>query len=144
MKKAITIIIILALAVTGFAQKRNITLDEIWKNYKFYPRSIDELRSTSDGEHYTSISFEGGIQTIVSHDYLTGKKADTLLTTKDLMNTGKAFIIESYELSPGEKNILLSTGAEHIYGHSSISRYFIWNREKKTLTKLTDDNDKVM
>ncbi len=53
-------------------------------------------------------------------------------------------MIEDYELGPGEKSILLSTGSEPIYRHSSIARYFIWNREKKTITQLTDGNNKAM
>jgi dipeptidyl-peptidase-4 len=127
-----------------FAQKETITLDEIWKDYKFYAKGIDELRSTNDGNHYTYITFEGGMQSIIEKDYATGKMVDTLLTSKDLVKAGNGFIIEDYALSPGEKNILLSSGGERIYRHSSISKYYIWNREKKTVTKLTDGNEKVM
>jgi len=144
MKKYITLLLI-CISIFAFAQKRDITVDEIFKNFKFYQRGIDELRSTSDGNHYTDIETYDRKQAIVSFDYATGKTTDTLFTTKDITNAGlKAFRIESYTLSPGEKNILLSTASEHIYRHSSIAIYYVWNREKKTLTKLTDDNNKVM
>lgn len=122
----------------------NVSLDEIWKDYKFIPKSIDELRSTTDGKHYTTLTNAMGMQAIVAYDYKTGKATDTLFTSNNIVKAGKSFMIESYELSSGEKKIMVSTGAEHIYRHSTVARYFIWDREKKTLTQLTDGNDKVM
>jgi dipeptidyl-peptidase-4 len=145
MRKQITLAFTLLLVCSSlFAQKKNITLDEIWKQYKFMPRSINELRSTTDGKHYTILSSDGGTQAIVAYDYKTGKATDTLLTARDITKAGKNFSIESYAMSPGEKKILVSTGAEHIFRHSTVARYFVWDREKKTLTQLTDGNDKVM
>ena len=145
MKKQIALSLgYLLMIFTSYAQKENITLEQIWKDYKFYPKGIDELRSTSDGSHYTFLSAAGGTQAIISSDYATGKSSDTLITSKDLVKAGKSFVIESYELGPGEKSILLSAGSEHIFRHSTVARYFIWNREKKTITQLTDGNEKVM
>ncbi|HXB12074.1 MAG TPA: DPP IV N-terminal domain-containing protein, partial [Bacteroidia bacterium] len=145
MKKQITLAFSCLLMIfTTYAQKETISLEQIWKQYKFHSQGIDELRSTSDGEHYTSLSNTGGIQAIIATDYATGKIKDTLITSKDLVKAGKGFVIEDYELGPGEKSILLSTGSEPIYRHSSIARYFIWNREKKTITQLTEGNNKAM
>jgi dipeptidyl-peptidase-4 len=144
MKKYILFAIAYCLVLSSFAQKRNITLAEIWKEYKFSPQGIDELRSTTDGNHYTAMYNGDGFQAIVMYDYATGKATDTLLTTRDLVKAGGSFVIESYALSPGEKNILLSTAAERIYRYSSVAINYVWNREKKALTKLTDDNSKVM
>ena len=127
-----------------YAQKRDIKLSEIWQQYKFYPKGIDELRSTDDGNHYTTLSFTSGAQYIAEYDYATGKPFDTLLATKDLIKAGRGFIIEGYSLGPGEKDILLSTGVKRIYRHSTVAHYFIWNRVNKTLTKLNDSNYKVM
>lgn len=134
----------MALAISVCAQERDIKLSEIWKEYKFYPKGIDQLKSTDDGNHYTSMSFTGGMQSIVEYDYASGKPTDTLLTTKDLINEGKGFVFEDYSLGHGTKEILLSTGVERIYRHSTIAHYFIWNREKKTLTQLNDSNYKVL
>jgi len=135
----------LTLSIMGInAQKRNITLDEIWKTYKFNPQGIDELQSTEDGDHYTSISYVGGGQAIVEYNYATGKPIDTLLTSKDIMkaNNGKGFMFGTYDLGPGEKTILIGTGGERIYRHSTIYKYYVWNKEKKTLTPLMDNGEK--
>jgi len=145
MKKQILLAIaFISILHSAHAQKKDITLDEIWKEYKFMPQEIDELRSTTDGKHYTTLSNTGGMQAIVAYDYKTGKATDTLFTSQDIIKAGKSFLIESYALSPGEKKVMVSTGSERIYRHSSIARYFIWDREKKTLTQLTDGNDKVL
>src|SRR5581483_9474425 len=145
MKKQITLVIIsVAIFTSLFAQKKNITLDEIWKEYKFMPKSIDELRSTTDGKHYTTLVRGEGKQAIVAYDYKTGKAADTLFTSNNIVKAGKSFMIESYAMSPGEKKILVSTGSERIFRHSTVARYFVWDREKKTLTQLRDGDEKVM
>src|SRR3984957_15755112 len=144
MKKHFLLLSFISLFFSLSAQKRNITLEEIWKDYKFSPHEIDELRSTTDGNHYTVLSDNGGIQAILMYDYASGKITDTLLSSKELAKAGNEFSIDSYFLSPGEKNILLSSGTEKIYRHSSIARCFIWNREKKTLTKLGDHIEKKL
>ncbi len=152
-KKIIPILITLQLGATALlqAQKEKINNNDIWNKYKFYPKGINELRSTSDGDHYTAIMTDTnshsplkGTQYIIKYDYATGKVADTLFKGADFIAGGKLHAIESYELGPGEKNILLSTGAEHIYRHSTVALYFIWNRASKTLTALKDAGDKVM
>jgi len=146
--KKITILAIAFVSILPslHAQKKDITLDDIWKQRKFIPKQIDELRSTTDGKHYTTLSNITGGQAIIAFEYTTGKATDTLFSTKDIDVTklGKNLDIESYALSPGEKKVLISTETEHIYRHSSVARYYIWDREKKTLTRLSDDNNKVL
>ncbi len=132
------------LSVLAYAQKEKITDDQIWTQYKFYAKGIDELRSTSDGEHYTVLKDTNSMQYIISYNYSNGLAADTLLSSGDLKRAGNDFRIESYELCSGERNILLSTASEHIYRHSTVARYFIWNRTARTLTDLTDGKEKVM
>jgi len=145
MKKLLLPVFVLAFVAGLNAQKKNITLDEIWNQYKFSPKGIDELQSTSDGDHYTSIVEAGTGQAIVKFSYETGKATDTLLTTADIMkaNNGKGFMISTYELGPEEKSILIGTAGERIYRHSTIYKYSIWNKEKKTLTPLMEGEKEV-
>lgn len=143
MKKQITLLLCLIPALSLYSQKQNITLDEIWNQYKFHPQGIDELRSTSDGERYTSLSTAGDNQAIVAYTYASGKVSDTLLTGGQLEKAGNRIVIADYELGKGEKNILLSTDIERIYRHSTIAQYYVWNREKKTMTPIMGD-EKVL
>lgn len=138
MKKQITVLLCLFGTISMYSQKQNITLEDIWTFYKFHAKGIDELRSTSDGERYTTLNTTGAGQAIVAFSYATGKPVDTLVTYEQLVKAGKGFMIENYELGKGEKNILLSTASEQIYRHSSIARYYVWNREKRTITPIMD------
>jgi len=143
MKKQITVLLCLGLTLSAYAQKENVTLDEIWTQYKFHAQGIDELRSTSDGERYTTLSSNGKGQAIVAYDYATGKPVDTLVTGDQLEKAGNKIMIVEYELGKGEKNILLSTAVEKIYRHSTIAKCYVWNREKKTITPIMGD-EKVL
>lgn len=140
MRKSIICFLFSTLTLAAYSQKQNITLDEIWTQYKFSAKGIDELRSTSDGERYTSLSFSGmGVEAIVAHSYATGKITDTLLTTRQLKAAGKEIRIDDYELGKDEKNILLTTATEQIYRHSTMAKCYVWNREKKTLSPIMDE-----
>src|ERR1700677_2020382 len=143
MKKQITLVLCLILTLSIYAQKQNITLDQIWNQYKFHADGIDELRSTSDGEQYTTLSMSKEGQAVVAFSYATGKAVDTLVTANQLDKAGNKIMIADYALGKGEKNILLSTAREQIYRHSYIARYYVWNREKKTITPIMGD-DKVL
>ena len=142
-KKQITFLLCVCFAYSLYSQKQNITMDDIWTYYKFHPKGIDELRSTSDGERYTALSMSTKGQVVVAFSYATGKPVDTLVSGDQLEQAGNRIQITDYQLGKGEKNILLSTANEQIYRHSSIARYYVWNREKKTITQIMGD-DKVL
>jgi len=143
MKKQITLLLCLILTLSIYSQKQNITLEEIWNQYKFHAQGIDELRSTSDGERYTTLSMTNAGQAVIAYNYATGKVADTLLTANQLEKAGNRIMIVDYELGKAEKNILLSTAIEQIYRHSFIAKYYVWNREKKTITPIMNE-EKVL
>lgn len=143
MKKFVTCFLLLAPVFFLYSQKQNISLDDIWTYYKFHPKGIDELRSTSDGERYTSLMDNGKSQAVIAYSYATGKVADTLLTSAQLEAAGSNISIDDYELGKGEKNILITTATEQIYRHSTMAKCYVWDREKKTVTPVMGD-DKVL
>ena len=55
MKKILILSLSFLLIIPVFAQKRDITLDDLWKNYSFYPKSYSGLNSMNDGEHYVRV-----------------------------------------------------------------------------------------
>ena len=55
MKKILIICFSLVFITPIFSQKRDITLDDLWKNYAFYPKSMGGFNSMNDGEHYSTI-----------------------------------------------------------------------------------------
>jgi len=124
------ILAFLGLNFSSFAQSKKISLDDIYKNYIFYPNSIDNLRSMNDGEYYTILE-EGSL--ISRWNYGSGEKKDVIFNAADGLQKG----INDYEFSADEKKILISTSIERIYRRSFRADYFIYSLETKELKPLS-------
>ena len=135
MRKLIVVILsVLMFGAVNAQEKRDITLEDIWKDYKFYGRSVGGLRSMNDGVHYTTL--EKG--KIIKHAYAKESVNETLVNQDELKLGKKAFKINSYEFSADETKLLIATEQEKIYRHSSKSHYYIYDLKTKAFTKLTD------
>ena len=55
MKKIFILLIGIACFTTAYSQKKDITLEEIWKENQFYPKSVRGFNSMNDGEHYSTM-----------------------------------------------------------------------------------------
>jgi len=113
-------------------------LDDLWKNYAFFPKSVGGFNSMNDGEHYSTMERTEDGQEIVKHKFKSGKKVRTLFKSADFEIPG----IGKYTFSKDEKQLLLATQTKSIYRHSSKSVYYIYNIHTDKLKKLADE--KVM
>ena len=138
MKKLLTLLLALLIITPTFAQKRDITLDDLWKNYTFYPKSYSGLNSMNDGEHYVTMEKTDNGQEIIKYRFKSGKKVRTLFKS----NNFEIPKVGRYTFSQDEKQLLLATKTEGIYRYSSKSVYYIYNVFTDKLKKLSDD--KVM
>lgn len=113
---------------------QELSLEKIFKEYQFYPLSVRGIQSMKDGEHYCKLSPEG----IEEYSYLTGEKTRMILENKTLLiQDTLALKYDSYEFSPNEELVLLSTETEAIYRHSSKSNFYIYSLNDKSLTLLS-------
>lgn len=110
------------------AQKA-ISLEDIWKKYTFSTRSVPGFTFQNDGRHYTKLDRNK----IVQYDLTTGASTATVLDPATLSNNVQ---IEEYQFSADESKILLSTGIEPIYRHSSRATFYVYDRNQKQLTPL--------
>ena len=134
MKKILIICLSLVFTTPLLAQKRDITLDDLWKNYAFYPKSVGGFNSMNDGEHYATMERTDDGQEIVKYKFKSGKKVRTLFKSTDF----EIPRIKKYVFSKDEKQLLLATKTEKIYRHSSKSIYYIYNLHTDKLKKLSD------
>ena len=112
-----------------------ISLEEVVKENKFYPRGIKNLKSMKDGKHFTQVTVYG--KEISKFSYQSGQKVETLLNVTELGHPSlKSF--GDYALSDDEKKILIYTGRERIYRRSFLADYFIYDREEGSLEALTE------
>ena len=113
------------------AQPKKITLEKIYRENAFSPRSVRGITSMNDGKHYT-VNNRG--TSIDKHKYADGEKTATIFSTKD-HDAIRSF--DSYGFSADEKFILLTTKTEPIYRRSFLAEYYIYHTENKKLSPLS-------
>ncbi|MBT4345918.1 MAG: S9 family peptidase [Flavobacteriales bacterium] len=135
MKKILLICLGFLVINPMFSQKKNITLDDLWKNYSFFPKNYNSLNSMNNGEHYVSLENSELGQELNVYKYKDGEKVRTLFKSDefDLKR------ITNYSFSNDEKKLLLETQSEKIYRYSSRSIYYVYNIFTDKLKKISDD-----
>ena len=134
MKKLLTLVFSFLLIYPVFSQKQNINLEDLWKNYTFYPKLIRDFKSMNDGEHYTLMKRKNNVQEIIKYRFKNGEKLQILFTSLDF----KIPKITNYTFSKDEKKLLLETESEKVYRHSKKSIFYTYNIFTQELKKLND------
>lgn len=122
------LLLIAGLSSVSFAQTP-ITLEDIWLNGTYSPKSVEGFNFTPDGNHY--LRQEG--KQIKEYSLATG------LVTRTLFNGNKLPDLpdfDSYTFSSDGKQILLSANTEQIYRHSSKAQFFLVSTENGATTEL--------
>ena len=120
------------------AQKKDITLEDIWSKGTFRSERLDALHSMKNGKQYSVLNYDRktGSTTVDIFDYSTLAKTNTLVSSKDL-EAIKYFT--DYSFSADESKILLATEVKSIFRRSSVGIYFVYDVNTKTLTKVSDN-----
>ncbi len=125
---------------TGKTEKvgKDVTLNDLWKDFTFTSETVYGLRSMKDGVHYTAQESDDRESFIVRYEYKTGQVIDTMLRSSWLIPDGSkdTLTIDAYQFSPDESKIMIATGTEKIYRHSSRENNYIWDIGKKKLSVL--------
>src|SRR5690554_6168725 len=70
---ALTVILIVFTVFLSHTQEKNHTLElsveNIWKQYQFFGRSVEGFNSLKDGEHYTRFEHVNGQKSIVKYAF---------------------------------------------------------------------------
>jgi dipeptidyl-peptidase-4 len=122
------------LAGAPFARaQQEITLEDIWKTYTFYSRSVSGFNFLEDGRHYTRK--EGNA--ITQYDLTTGELTDTLFFAPDLSGqNGFPGRLSRYSFGPDEAQLLIETETESIYRYSTRANFFVYDRAGETILPL--------
>ncbi|HET8804614.1 MAG TPA: S9 family peptidase [Aequorivita sp.] len=140
--KRINSLLFLLLFLTAFstltAQKKSISLDDIWKpgSSVFKTERLEVLHSMNNGKEYAVLNYdrENKTSTVDVYDYKSGEKVKTLLNSKDLK--GIDYVI-SYEFNKDESKILFSTEVEQIYRRSSRGTYYVYDVKTKNFSLVS-------
>src|ERR1043166_2284971 len=126
----ITIWLLIALFSTqsAFAQtgKKQITMDDLWKNNTFRVKDVPGFNAMKDGRHYTQIDREGKHALIRVYNLETGKQERTLFDNAANKFSSTELTVDGYIFSSDEKKMLLFTESENIYRHSVLQRVYVF------------------
>lgn len=127
----LTYFIFILIGFTSFSQ--SITVEDIWRDYKFYARGVDGFRSMNDGEHFTQFSAEG----ITKHSFKDYQgQAEVILSKKDMTFDSTPLSVDNYEFNADETKVLLMVDQTSIYRRSYTAVHYLFDLETKKLTEL--------
>ena len=132
--KQILVLLIIACSFPAISQNKNITLEDIWQNYVFYPSSIQGLKSMNDGIHFSKITKDDKGQFLNKYSFETGETVDSITSS-----IGLGFNIGNYNFSENEEKIVFATETESIYRYSSRSIFYVLDLNSKKINKISDD-----
>ncbi len=134
--KILLIIVFLKFSPVIFSQNSRITLQEVWKDGYFVPKSINLGRSMNDGVHY-SIVEQGSKLSVYSYE--TGQIVREVFTTQGSLEAenGRPQSIGSYHFNADETSLLVGVNRESIYRRSYSAEYYVYNISRATLTALS-------
>ena len=115
---------------------QDITVEQIWKKYEFYPKGVEGFKSMKDGEHYTKMNEDGSI---VKYKLTDPTDAGTLLVNgNSLMYKEVKIVFDDYEFNFDETKILFMTSIVPIYRRSFTAIYYLYDLSTKQLMPLDE------
>ena len=126
------LVIVISLSTVMLFGQSEITLDKIWGTYEYYPKGVSGFNFLKDGKSYAEL--EGN--NINQYDIASGNKTKSLLTVENLFKNGISGELSDYTLSEDENLILIETGTERIYRHSTRAVFHVYDRKENKLYRI--------
>lgn len=133
MKKYIFIILFVQYTFI-LAQKKSITLSDIWIEYKFYPAAVEQFHWMKDDKFYTGLA--NGTQ-LFKYNVLDKNFKETILETSQFKDPFPQKI-QDYHFSNDENFLLLKSKVNPIYRHSTKEVTTIFELKTKNYLNVLD------
>ena len=135
--KNLFILVFLFTGIFSFSQnnRKQITLDDIFKARRFSSRGAAGLHSMKDGVHYYQLKKDS----LNVYEYSTGRLVKTIVTSKKLILPGDTVPIDmsNFKFSADESKLLFATDEEPVYRYSFKSTYYIYDIPAEKLSRLS-------
>ncbi|MCO4294083.1 S9 family peptidase [Solitalea sp. MAHUQ-68] len=140
MKKIISPVLLFLVPLAGIAQKKSITLEDIYVKRSFVAGGVFGLNSMKDGKTYSSLVNDKtkNDNYVLKYEYATGLVKDTVLKSSQLKYKGKDLKLDDYSFSNDENKVLIATETEPVYRRSNLINNYILDRNTKTLTAVSE------
>jgi dipeptidyl-peptidase-4 len=135
----LTFLVTLSFLNVQAQDKKQITLEDIWKNGTFSAAGVYGFVHLNDGKSYCRLVFANKEQYVVRYDYEKGNALDTLISSVRIksVNGLKEFALESFDFSDDENKAILISESEQIYRHSSRSRAWVWEKGTQKVSPVS-------
>ncbi len=112
-------------------EPKQITIEEIWKEYKFFAKSPQGFNFMKNGLYYSKL--EGYQQPQINEYNISSGQQTRSIYTADAGTR-----LSGYSFSDDEKKILLEVDAEKIYRYSSQANFFVYDSETRSTQAVSD------
>ena len=129
------LMLLVLLGTILYVKAEQLTLNDLTSGV-YSAKSIRGVTPLPDGESYSQLSADG--KQILCCSFRTGQQTGVLFDVDNVRNRVKLDRIDSYQMSPDEKNILVATKTKGIYRHSRTAEYYIYNVKNRTLAHLSE------
>ncbi len=115
---------------------KEISLEDIWQDYAFYPEGVSGFNFLKDGKTFTRLKGNE----VTTFELTTGAEKATILSGKDLEGkAGFSGAIDGYSFSDDERKLILSSESEQLFRRSSQSYFYVYDLDSKELTPVYAD-----
>ncbi len=122
----------LSISTLVHAQKKDITLEDIWTSGTFRSDYMSSLHSMN-GAYYAVMEYPENGTTINKYSYKTLQKTATIVDSRDLDNVSS---FSSYDFNNDETKIILGTNFKQVYRHSYTATYYVYDLKTKKATLI--------
>ena len=132
---------IIALFIFSFQLigQETISLQDIWKDYKFIAKRVPGFNFMNDGQHYTRLESNA----IKKYDLLTGQFVNDILKGETLKDqAGFSGVISSFTFDKKEAKILIKSQSESIYRRSTKAIFHVYDIQNQTIQAVRE-GDKI-
>jgi len=128
------------LFIISVTSQKEITTEDLWKNFTFSAKSVPGFNFLKDGKHYTRLQDN----TIKKYDLTSGEFVSDILNAEELKGKeGFSGAINSYTFSDDEHRIMIKSEVKGIYRRSSVAKFHVYDRDSKELINVWNGDGKI-
>ncbi len=128
-------ILFLIFSATIYAQKQNITIEDLWVKGTFRTDGLESFHAMKNGDFYTILNYSQSGVTLDKYSYSSLQKTETILASTDLIGINS---FEDYSFNEDETKIIIGKDTERIFRHSKIGDYYVYDIAGKKLDLIAE------
>lgn len=141
----VIVLLTVGLVAPLHAQKKAVTLQDVFMNQKFFPPRLPGLAWLADGQHYSILKTDGGTRGIWKVNAASGEESLLIDGAKlTFREGGEPLKFQSYEWSDNQGFIVFTLDERSIWRRSTIGTYAVYDVAKQKLHALPDHPGGVM